>query len=120
MMICVERVFNSETDILRGFPIKISDDFLLMTVVNDFHDEGFAVLRLSDISDAYSKDSDVFYEKICIFEGLQNKIRQCIVKDVCSIKDVFQQMANYDGFVSVQCENQREKCAFFLGKIIAI
>lgn len=117
MMLRDERIFNNDVDILRGFPIKISENLLLMTVVNDFHDEGFAVLRLSDVSDAYSTDSDVFFEKICISEGLQNKIRQCVVKDICSIKRIFQQMANYDGFISVQCEAQREKCTFFLGKI---
>ena len=118
MLLNVERTFDNETDVVRGFPIKISEELLLMTVINDFHDEGFVLLRLSDISDAYSKESDAFYEKICISEGLQNKVQQCHVNTICSVKCALQQLESYDGFISIECEEQREKCAFFLGKII--
>ena len=85
MLLNGERTFDNETDVVRGFPIKISEELLLMTVINDFHDEGFVLLRLSDISDAYSKESDAFYEKICISEGLQNKVQQCHVNTICSV-----------------------------------
>ena len=118
MLLNIERTFDNETDVVRGFPIKISEELLLMTIINDFHDEGFALLRLSDISDAYSKESDAFYEKICITEGLQNKVQQCHISTICSVKCVLQQLEGYDGFISIECEEQREKCAFFLGKII--
>ena len=91
-----------------------------MTIVNDFHDEGFVLLRLSDISDAYSKESDAFYEKICISEGLQNKVQQNYINTICSVKCVLQQLESYDGLISVECEEQREKCTFFLGKIVTI
>lgn len=118
MLLNIERTFDNETDIVRGFPINVSEELVLMTVVNDFHDEGFVILRLSDISDAYSKESDAFYEKICISEGLQNKVQQCCINAICSVKCVLQQLESYDGFISIECEEQREKCAFFLGKIV--
>ncbi len=120
MLLSVERTFDDEVDVVHGFPIKISEELLLMTVINDFHDEGFVILRLSDISDAYSKENDAFYEKICISEGLQNKVQQCYVNNICSVKCALQQLESYDGFISVECEEQRKKCTFFLGKIITV
>lgn len=120
MLLNIERTFDNEMDVVRGFPIKISEELLLMTIINDFHDEGFALLGISDISDAYSKESDAFYEKICITEGLQNKVQQSYINTICSVKCVLQQLESYDGLISVECEEQREKCTFFLGKIVTI
>lgn len=65
MLITVER--NAfESNVHRGFPVKITDEFLLMTNIIDFYNEGYVLLRCADITDAYSKESDTFYGKICI------------------------------------------------------
>ena len=119
MILNIERIFCNETDITQGFPIIISKQLLLMTVINDFHDEGFAILKLSDISDAYSKESEVFYEKICISENIGTKIPDYI-KDITDLRSVVKQLQNYKGYVSIQCENQIETCSFYLGKIDAV
>ena len=71
-MIQVERA-DVDPDInYTGFPVWLSDSFLLMTNVYDFHDEGYVLLRTSDISKVAAQDAD-FYAKICIQEGLREK-----------------------------------------------
>lgn len=120
MIITIEREFNDKTDSIMGFPIAISKNFLLMTVIYDFHDEGYTVLRLSDICDAYSKESNNFYEKICIAEGLQDKISTVFIEDISSIRQILRQMQNYDGYISIQCEEQIERNSFYLGEIMDI
>ena len=119
MLINIERIFNGETDIIHGFPLMMSDELLLTTVINDFHDEGFAILRLKDISDAYSKESEAFYEQICISENIGIGTSE-IIHEIADISTVLEQLTKYDGFISIQCENQVERCTFYLGEICTI
>ena len=98
----------------------MTEDFVLTTNIVDFHDEGYAIIRTKDIVDVYSKKSDGFNEQICISEGLQDKIRQENVKEIDSLKQIFLQLNNYDGFICVQCEQQLERCSFYMGEIVAI
>ena len=119
MLLRVERSFDGETDVIQGFPIAMSQKLLFMTVINDFHDEGFAILRLTDVSDAYSKESDTFYEKICTSEKIGIEISD-IVQEITDLTTVLKQLIKYEGFISVQCENQLERCTFYLGKIKAV
>ena len=76
LIMTIDRCFNNETSSIIGFPICLSDEFILTTVIVDFHDEGYAIVRTKDIVDVYSKECDSFNEQICIFEGLQEKIHQ--------------------------------------------
>ena len=48
----IDRCFNGETTSTVGFPIFLSDDFILTTIITDFRDEGYAILRTKDITDA--------------------------------------------------------------------
>lgn len=119
MLLHIERVFEGQIDEIIGFPLLISDNVLLMSIVNDFYDEGFSILRLSDISDAYSKEDDAFYEKICLSENIGTE-KPNILCDVTDIETVLKQLKNYEGFISVQTERQTEKCSFYLGKIVEV
>ena len=42
------------------------------------------------------------------------------VKEINSLKQIFLQLNDYDGFICIQCEQQLEKCSFYMGKIVAI
>ena len=53
-----------EKEPMSGFPRFVNSEILVMTKIYDFHDEGILVLKTANISDAYSKESDAFYEKI--------------------------------------------------------
>lgn len=116
----IDRCFNNETTSTEGFPIWLSEEFILTTVIVDFHDEGYAILRTKDIVDAYSNESDSFNEKICVSEGLQDKIQQEYVKETDSLKQILLQLKNYDGFICIHCEQQLKKCSFYMGKILEV
>lgn len=116
----IDRCFNGETISTVGFPICFSDEFVLTTIVTDFRDEGYAILRTKDIVDAYSNESYSFNEQICVSEGLQDKIQQRHVKDIDSLKQILLQLKKYDGFICIQCEQQLERCSFYMGEIITI
>ena len=116
----IDRCFNGETTSTTGFPIYLSEEFILMTVIVDFHDEGYAIIRTKDIVDAYSNESDSFNEQICISEGLQDNVQQEYIIEINSLKQILLQLKKYDGFICIQCEQQIERCSFYMGKIISI
>ena len=117
MLMKVERSGIPDSFEIEGFPIMLSEEFLLMTVIYDFYDEGFAIVRTADITDAYSKESVAFYENICIKEGLREKMRESAVTSVLSMEDILRQLKEYDGFIIIQRERETEKCDFFIGKV---
>ena len=119
-LMTIDRCFNGEVTSTIGFPICLSDKFILTTIITDFHDEGYAVLRTEDITDVYSNESDSFNEKICISEGLQDKVDQELIKKMDSLNQVLFQLKKYNGFICIQCEGQVERCSFYMGKIITI
>lgn len=117
MLLTVERGNIFESDKCRGFPIKVTDDFLLMTNIIDFHDEGYILLRCEDITDVYSKDSDLFYESVCFNEGLYSKTKECPVHVITDFTLILSQLNTYNKYISIHCENESEHCGYFLGKI---
>ena len=119
-LMTIDRCFNGEITSTLGFPIYLSEKFILTTVTTDFRDEGYAILRTNDIVDAYSKESYSFNEQICVAEGLQDRIYQSHIKELDSMKQILSQLKNYDGFICIQCEQQIERCSFYMGKIITI
>lgn len=120
LLMNIDRCFNGEITSTLGFPICLSKKFILTTVITDFHDEGYAILRTNDIVDAYSKESYSFNEKICVAEGLQDRIYQSYIKELGSLKQILLQLDKYDGFICIQCEQQTERCSFYMGKIITV
>lgn len=116
----IDRCFNGKVTSCVGFPISLSDKFILTTMITDFHDEGYAILRNKDIVDVYSNETDSFNEQICVLEGLQNKIQQTYVKQINSLKQILLQLKNYNGFICIQCEQQVEKYSFYMGNIINV
>lgn len=120
LLMTIDRCFNDEITSVIGFPIYLSEEYILTTIIVDFHDEGYAILRTRDIVDVYSNESDFFNEQICISEGLQDMVKQEYVKEMESLKQILLQLKRYDGFICIQCEQQLEKCAFYLGKVITV
>ncbi len=120
MLITIERENIAPEEKLRGFPLKLTSEFVLMNLITDFHNEGFAIINFKDITDAYSKESDEFYERICKMEGLDKQNIPQGLLDISSFENLFEYLKQYDGLVSIQCIEQYEKGNFFLGKIMGI
>ncbi len=115
MILRVERNIGTE-QYIEGFPISLSQRFLLMTVINDFHDEGYAIIKVKDIKRVYSKESITFYEEMCKNEGLDKKAIPVISSLSCE-KTILSELKNYNGFVEIECEQENGDEEFYLGVI---
>lgn len=119
MIMNIERKNISKGERITGFPVVLTDDYLLMTNIYDFHDEGYVLVKVCDITDAYSKDVESFYESICIKEKLQEKISKCPVDDVKDVKS-FIEIISQKRYITLHCEKETKKCNFFLGKVMSV
>ena len=119
MLIKIERAGIEEHDI-SGFPLILSEHLLVMSNIFDFHNEGFSVIRLKDITDAYSKESCAFYEQICISEGLKKRANDSLIKDATDFAAVLRQLIPYDKFVTIACELEDSEFSFSIGKVSSV
>ena len=115
LILRVERKLGTEPYI-EGFPICLSEKFLLMTVINDFHDEGYTIIRAEDIKRAYSKESISFYEKMCKNEGL-GKRAVSVISDLSCEMSIVSDLNYYKGVIEFVCEQENGEEDFYLGKI---
>jgi len=117
-LVNIERT-NIEEENITGFPLLVSDNLLAMSKIFDFHDEGFLVIRLKEVTDVYSEFS-AFYEEVCVKEGLKKRANESPIKDVTDFVTVFRQLSTYDKFISVQCELEDSELFFSIGKILKV
>ena len=120
MIITIEREQVDKNERIIGFPLVLSNELLVMSKIVDFHDEGFVVIRVQDITDAYSKEHDVFYEEICIKEGLKGKVDESPIKEAMDFASVLRQLLNYNKFISIQCEFEDNELYYSIGRISSI
>lgn len=116
MILNVERENISESVKITGFPIILTNEYLFMTNIYDFHDEGYVLIKTSDITDAYSTDDESFYESICIKERLQDKIYSSPIKEWVDMKAFIEDIMERR-YVTFHCEKESEKCNFYMGKV---
>lgn len=100
---------------LEGFPLLLSNDFLMLRLVTDFHDEGYSIIRTCDISDAYSMESIAFYETICKKEDSTICKNTSLIQKIETLEEILMSLKDYDGFVELECERQEDM--YFLGRI---
>jgi hypothetical protein len=117
MIITIEREKIDKNEKITGFPLMLSEELLMMSKIDDFRDDGFLVMRIEDITDAYSKESDAFYEEICVKEGLKQKAFENPIIDIAGFASVLKQLVCYNKFVTIQCEFEDDELYYSIGKI---
>ena len=120
MILTIERKQLDNNEGITGFPLILSDSLMMLLKIVDFRNEGFLIIRMEDITDAYSKKSDAFFEKICIKEGLTEETLENPIIDLTDFICVFKQLFNYNKFITVQCEEEDNELFYSIGKISKI
>ncbi len=119
-----EMIMNVKRDILHnnvvieGFPLKLSDRLLLITRAVDFCYDGCVILRLEDVTDAYSKEYIAYYEEICKKEGSLDKAKvNNPITDIIDYNTVLKQLIGYEKYISIQCELEDNELDYSIGRI---
>jgi len=103
---------------VQGFPLAYSAKLLLFRHVYDFHVEGLWLVRRSDITDTYCRETDRFQRKLLEAE---NKLKRGIFRSNYSVDNfsTFLQGLGTNKIAILENESQRSG-GFHIGRIVAV
>lgn len=106
----------------NGFPLVLSDDFMLGRTLDDFFLDGFAVLALKDITNVTSDDADRFFEQVLRAEGMLENLPQPRPVLLRSWSTVLESVRAHYRHAIIEGEtlDEDEESLFILGEIARV
>ena len=103
---------------VQGFPLAYSAKLLLIRHVYDFHVEGLWLVRRSDITDTYCRETDRFQRKLLEAE---NKLKRGIFRSNYSVDNfsTFLQGLGTNKIAILENES-KQSGEFHIGRIVAV
>lgn len=113
----IYRTFKDNSVNIRGFILKMTKEFLLVQLDNDFFLDGYAIIRKDQFNSIRSSKYEKAYKKILIAEGIFDT-NYGIDKDIDleSWQSIFKNIKKLDFHVIIECENLVEP-DFIIGPI---
>jgi hypothetical protein len=107
---------------IQGFILDYSKELILIQYVYDFHLDGLMVLRLSDITDISSSQTDIFQTNILKNESLYSMVAFKEKYNVTGWKSVFENIASKHRFIIAENEAPEDidDPSFILGEVVKI
>lgn len=102
---------------LYGFPVQLSDTFLLLEHEYDFQVDGFKLLRLCDIINVRHGPTERFCSTIFQKEAIAHEPFLCAFSPFDIYYNLFEQLKQRQQHISVECEGD---AAFFLGRLLNV
>jgi hypothetical protein len=106
----IYRTFKDNSENIRGFILKMTKDFLLVQLDNDFFLDGYAIIRKDQFDSIRCSKYEKACKKILKAEGIFDDI------DLRSWQSVFKSIKKLDFHVIVECESLDEP-DFIIGPI---
>lgn len=117
MYIDIER-HNIDDALIGGFPLYITNEFLVLSKVYDFRNDGITILRIKDITKISPFGHNSFIEDICKSEGL-DKIQNPYI-NLDSINSILSSIDTKEHYVTIQCEESDTELYFSIGIILNV
>ena len=115
-VITIERPEIAETDLLC-IPIARSEDLLLAHVFYDFFPDGYRVIRIEDISDVIRDESEVFFQRILVAEGVYARLKLPGAIELGSWRTVLQSLRGKYDYCIIESEQEDD---FLIGRVVDI
>ena len=111
------RTFFDKEEDLSGFILKMTKDFLLLQVADNFILDGYAIIRQDDYDSIRSSPYEKNYKKIFKSEGILDTTYGLDKNiDLTSWENILQDLKKYDYHVIVENTN-KDFLDFFIGPI---
>ncbi len=103
----------------NGFPLVVSDDLVLVRTLHDFTPDGFAVLRLRDVTGVTSGDAERFFERVLRAEGMLDGLPAPRPVLLRSWRSVLESVRAHYRHAILECERVDED-DFVLGELTGV
>lgn len=114
----IER-FYIECNAIHCFPILLGKKLLFVRCENDFELDGYMILRLKDITNIRSDESERFLKLILREEGIIPHENNQVVTKIDDWEDLFKELKELGKYYIVECE-RLDDGDFYLGEIIKV
>ncbi|HKW10922.1 MAG TPA: hypothetical protein VJO33_11135 [Gemmatimonadaceae bacterium] len=103
-----------------GFPLAIGSELVLLAVVDDWRFDGYAIVRLADVTEVRSNEYERFTERVLEREGeLTHLVPPAPAVPVTAWSDVFEALRASGRYVLVH-EEEYEEEPMSLGPVVAV
>lgn len=105
---------------LYGFVVAVSDDFVVLHEIHDFHIDGYLIVPMSNIKGIRSSEAERTLEKILAAEGMMDRLGLKHELDLTGWRAMFRSVHKIGKNVIVETFNithEREEEQFVIGRI---
>lgn len=102
-----------------GYPLDMSEDYVLMRTLDDFNPDGFAVLRIEDLTEVRCGDAERFFDFVLQAEGLLKDLPKPPPIRLDSWQSILEDILRYRQYAILECEALEEP-EFYLGKLVDV
>lgn len=103
----------------NGFPLALGDELVLVRSLHEFAVNGFAVLRLQDITAVLSTDAERFFERVLRAEGALDEAPAAKAVPLRSWRSVLEAVRRHYRHAIIECE-RAEGGDFYLGELAGV
>ena len=114
-IVCLTREFPGEP--LHGFVLALGREWVLLQQFHDFYPEGYAALRVRDITDVRSGEHERHWERMFAAEGLLDQIAVPGALSLDETSQLLTALQRRGQNVIVECE---ENVEFHIGQILSV
>jgi len=108
---------------IHGFPLVVSEQFILIHEINDFHLDGYTVIPLRNLYAVRSGKAERMIERVFTGEGAFDKITVPEEVRLDSFRDLFRSIQKLGKLVivdSVEVDGETMEEDSFIGKIVGM
>ena len=116
-LIAISRA-NFDSNKMQGFPLAYSKQLLLLRYVHDFYLDGLLLVRRSDITDSYCRQTDKFQRKLL---DTEHKLKKGVFRNDHVIEDFTSFIEGLGSKIIVIIENESQNDSqFYIGLVASV
>lgn len=103
----------------NGYPLAASDRLVLVRTLDDFDLDGFAVLRMEDLTAVRSGEPERFFDHVLRAEGLLDAVPPAPSIRLDGWQSVLEDVLRGPGHAIIECEGLEDP-EFYLGRLVDV
>jgi hypothetical protein len=105
----------------NGFVVGVGRDWVLLQQFHDFYPEGYAALRVRDITDIRSGEYERHWERMLAGEGILDRLEVAHDVPLQDLPELLKALQQRGDNVIVECEDAEEDIEdFYIGRILSV